>query len=260
VLHYETSGDTSKPTVLFLHGFMGDLRDWDEIVPDFEQVAHCVRVDLPGHGGSLSNDLDFTMLWTATALVELLDDLGINTFSVVGYSMGGRLALYMAVMFAMRVDVAVVESGSPGIALETERAQRRERDEALARRLETEDFDPFLRDWYAQPLFDTLRKDPDRFAPLLARRRENDPHGLAHSLRGVGTGAQPSLWDDLATITLPLHLVVGEHDAKFSGIANGIAARTKTARIHVIADAGHNVHFEKPREYTELLRQILFNS
>ena len=256
--YHTVSGDPDAPALLLLHGFMGDGGDWREVIDRLGADFRCLCVDLPGHGRTPARDPeDCTMAASARGIVELADDLGINRFHVAGYSMGGRLALYLTLHHPARVDRCILESASPGLATEGERAERRAHDEALAQQLERGDLEAFLRAWYAQPLFDTLRADPAGLDALIARRRSNDPKGLAASLRGMSTGAQESLWEALGEIARPLHLVVGERDAKFCSIAQAMAARCPTVRVQVVAGAGHNVHWEKAAEYTEVLRQWL---
>ncbi|PWB69548.1 2-succinyl-6-hydroxy-2,4-cyclohexadiene-1-carboxylate synthase, partial [candidate division GN15 bacterium] len=114
----------------------------------------------------------------------------------------------------------------------------------------------FLESWYAQPLFEPLRSVPG-LAELLKRRRRNDPHGLALSLRTMGTGAQPSLWDSLAAIKLPVLLLTGALDVKFTRIAREIALACPTCRTEVIEGCGHTLHFEAPDRYIAAVRKFL---
>lgn len=254
-LHYTRTGDPSKPTVIFLHGFMGDHRDWDSVSTALSNDFDCVAVDLPGHGQSLDDGFDFAA--TVSAIIDVADEVGADSFSLVGYSLGGRLALYFATMFAMRIDALILESASPGLRKKAERTARCKHDEALACHLKSQPLEQFIDAWYAQPMFATMQRHTERFATLCERRREQNAAALAENLVAMGTGAQPPVWDDLPDHHIPTLLVVGEHDTKFRGIADEMAALSSAMKIETIPDCGHNVHFENPERYTACLREFL---
>jgi len=193
----------------------------------------------------------------AASIIELADKLEADSFSLVGYSMGGRLALYFSGIYAMRVDRLVLESASPGLQDEKDRTARRERDARLAQELEQGDLDRFLDNWYAQPLFETIKQDRARFETMLRRRKEQDARQLAKSLRGMGTGNQPSLWHELPSHRIPAVLIAGEHDAKYCGIAATMAEACAAMEVDIVPGCGHNVHFENPARYTDCLRRFL---
>jgi len=262
-LTYTVRRGRSGQTILYLHGFIGGKEDWTEIAERVGAQYTHLPVDLPGHGTTAPmmapqlTDHDFTMTGCASLVVRLLDDLHVERCHLVGYSMGGRLALYLLVHHGDRFHKAVVESASPGLETENERRARLDHDFHLARRLEDEPIDTFLKDWYAQQLFATMDRQGARFAALLARRRRAQPGGLARSLRLMGTGAQPSLWEDLGRIEAPLLLVTGERDTKFTAIAERTAPLCPKAVTAIIPHAGHNVHFERPDVYAHTLEEFL---
>lgn len=237
---------------VFLHGFLGSGADFDSVISRLGGYT----IDLPGHGATRFSS-EFMMSNTATAIVNLLDQLQIDQTNLVGYSMGGRLALYLALNYPNRFPKAVIESGSPGLRTESERLDRIKRDRALADRLET-DFNQFLIDWYNQPLFQSFKLHP-RFEEMLKERSRNDPGELARSLREMGTGMQPSLWEKLQTYHNPLLLIVGEYDRKFVAINQEMASLCKTAELSIVSDAGHNVHFEKPDEFVDRVNTFFEN-
>jgi 2-succinyl-6-hydroxy-2,4-cyclohexadiene-1-carboxylate synthase len=237
---------------------MGSGADWDAVAPSFEASHHCIAVDLPGHGQSRANTADdCDMVETCTNLMELIDDHGHDSFSVVGYSMGGRIALYLALYYSMRIDKVVAESASLGLRTEAERTQRRADDKARAQRLESESFDDFLRDWYNLPLFQTLHRDPSALSALIERRMTNDPAQLALSLRGVGTGSQPALWEEWPDNHVPTLLIAGEDDAKYAALTGEMSAACPEAEARIIPGCGHNVHYEIPNAYTTALAQFI---
>lgn len=163
---------------------------------------------------------------------------GRSGVSVVGYSLGGRLALQLAIEHPDLVARAVIISASPGIAAEPTRRTRRDEDEHRAHRLETLGLEPFLEDWYRQPLFTALRENP-RFTEVLERRRRNDARLLARSLRSMGTGTQRSLWGDLPGLRTPLLFLAGERDATFTTITFDAVALCPRAEAVVLRGCGH---------------------
>ncbi len=257
-LNYEVSGDRRSPAVLFLHGFMGSSADWRDVMAAMQGRVFCVALDLPGHGASLGLTPEaYTIEGSARIVTHVLDELDIRSPVIVGYSMGGRLALYLALRYPERCLGLFLESASPGLENEEERTVRRTADEERARRLEAGDFEAFLRDWYRQPLFASLARDETLLRQAIEVRRRNDPGELARSLRGVGTGSQPSLWGDLESLTVPALAVAGELDEKYATISSRMASLNQPIGSELVRGAGHNMHEEAPAEYAALLGRFL---
>jgi 2-succinyl-6-hydroxy-2,4-cyclohexadiene-1-carboxylate synthase len=252
---YRLSPSGPTETVLFLHGFMGDKDDWTEITDRLRPEYRTLAVDLPGHGesGQVDDEHAYRIESCAHGLIDLLDDLEIGPCHLVGYSMGGRLGLYLILRYPERFLDAVLESTSPGLETEDERAARRAHDEALAQGLETVGLKTFVATWYQQPLFHHLPAGP-RLETMLKNRASNAPGGLARSLRFMGTGAQPSLWERLDKAKRPQLFVAGLQDEKFSHIAARMEEACPCGKAVIVENAGHIVHFEQPEMYTELLR------
>ena len=258
-LTFEESGPPTAPVVLFLHGFMGSRRDWAAVTAALARTHHCIAVDLPGHGetgdpGGASQQTasgSAAPLWTpdgcVAALAGILAAAGVGAGggSVVGYSLGGRLALQLAIEHPDLVARAVIISASPGIAGEPARQARRDEDEQRAAGLETRGLEPFLADWYRLPLFAPLREHP-RFPAVLERRRRNDPRLLARSLRSLGTGTQRSLWGDLPGLHTPLLFLAGERDPKFTTLAFDAVARCPRGEAVILRGRGHALVEEDP--------------
>jgi 2-succinyl-6-hydroxy-2,4-cyclohexadiene-1-carboxylate synthase len=151
-----------------------------------------------------------------------------------------------------------LESSSPGLASPSERATRRARDNALANRIEQEGVAPFVDHWENISLFAShTRLETAVRANLRQQRLQNNAHGLANSLRGMGTGQQPSLWGDLSQLTVPTLLIAGELDSKYAAINQQMAAQFPYARLTIVADAGHTVHLEKPATFAALVLDFL---
>jgi 2-succinyl-6-hydroxy-2,4-cyclohexadiene-1-carboxylate synthase len=253
-LHQKITGSGRGPVVLFLHGFIGSHRDWDSLIEGMNSSYCCVAVDLPGHGQSKDNAEPYSMDVTATAIIDLVDSLGAASFSIIGYSMGGRLALYLASIYAMRIDALVIESAAPGLKTDAERAERRAQDERWARLLEVEGMRPFLDAWYRQPLFASLASRPELLENLVAGRSGNDPRELARALRGMGVANQRPLWDEWRANRIPTLVVAGERDPKYCAIGREMADICVSAKAVVVPGAGHNVHGEAPDDYNAAVR------
>ena len=244
--------------MLFLHGFMGRADDWRPVMAELQGRYFCAAVDLPGHGASTGLPPDrYAMEGAALGVLDLLDEIPVQKATLVGYSMGGRLALYLALRHPDRLSGLFLESASPGLKDPRERTARRKADGERAARLESGDFEDFLRDWYRQPLFAPLARDDESLGRLMEARRENDPNELAKSLRGMGTGSQPPLWGELPGLRVPALAVAGELDEKFVGISRGMEIVSPRIRTAVVPGIGHNVHAEVPAEYLALLRGFL---
>lgn len=256
-LRVRTVGEGDGIPVLMVHGFTGSAEGWGEGI--LEGLAHhrpVLAVDLPGHGES-SGDRDperFTMDRVVTDLVALLEDRGIQKADWVGYSMGGRICVAAAVSHPERIHRLVLESASPGLRAEDARARRRRQDDLLARRIEAQGIEAFVDYWMAQPLFSTQRRLPPAvLADARRRRLRNDPTALAHVLRGMGTGSQPSYWADLSKVSVPALLVTGELDARYTRVAAEMAGLLPEARHVVVPDAGHTIHLEDPRAWLRVV-------
>lgn len=255
MLHFTLAGPEHAPLVVLLHGFLGSHRDWDALVHDLSGDFRCLAVDLPGHGwSSIEATTDFPGV--ATALIDLIDSVDADSFSVLGYSMGGRIGLYVASIYAMRIDALLLESTMPGLRTEAERIARRESDARWSSLL-AGDFAAFLEAWYGQPLFASLDEYPTTRERLLADRLQNDPAQLEIALRAFSVASQPSLWADWRANHVPTLLIAGERDAKYCGLMREMADANPTAELVIVPGAGHNVHAEAPEAYNHAVLSFL---
>jgi 2-succinyl-6-hydroxy-2,4-cyclohexadiene-1-carboxylate synthase len=256
----DVHGETHPEAVLLLHGFTGDRTAWDVVARSLSVTHRVVVPDLPGHGETrVRNGAGRHGITHACRLLEgVMAALAIERCSVVGYSMGGRLALYAALEIPDAIDRLVLESASPGLATDVERQARRATDEELARSIESHSIEAFVDRWEALPLFATQRSLPrDSRSRIRRRRLACDRSGLAASLREMGTGAQPWLGDRLAKVAAPVLLIAGERDVKFACIARDMLRGFPQGRLHVIPGAGHDVHTEAPAAYLDVVRDFL---
>lgn len=245
---YFLEGKKSDPAILFLHGFMGDRFEFREAIAGLSKQFYCVAIDLLDHGETEiinQNIDDYTIQSAADFVINFLDLLRIERCFLVGYSMGGRLALYLALHFPQYFSKVVLESASAGLRTITERGDRLAKDDQLATKLETGDFRLFIKAWYQQPIFANLRSHPN-FPQMLEQRLSNSPIKLAKCLRNLSLGRQPSLWDKLTENEVPLLLLVGKLDSKFVQINQQMQKVCKFSQLEIITNCGHNIHFENP--------------
>ncbi len=233
--------------VVLIHGFTQTSRSWRAIAEALGDGHQVDAVDAPGHGAAATQRLSLSRG------AEAIADAG-GPAVYIGYSMGARFALHVALQRPEIVAGLVLLSGTPGIADDRERAARRAADEALASRIESIGTAAFIEQWLQNPLFATLPYDEaDR-----ADRCTNTAAGLASSLRLAGTGTQLPLWERLSGLTMPVLVVAGALDDKFTEIGRATARRIgRYAHFASIADAGHSAHLERPFEFLDIVRPWL---
>jgi len=212
---------------------------------------------LPGHGRSLDlRDADYVFESAAEACLALLDSRGLGRCHLVGYSLGGRLALYLALRAAERFNRVVLEAASPGLELEAERTSRQASDTAAASHLQEIGMGRFVEVWYRQPLFHSLRARPALHERVLEARQRNRADEIARALVGMSTGRQPSLWAELPNLALPSLAVAGAFDEKYSAVARRMQHLSPVLQAVIVQAAGHNVHLECPRVFAGLVRDF----
>ena len=237
------------PTVVFLHGFTHTGRSWHPVIAALGERYWSVADDIRGHG-----DASERVPVSLEAVIEDVDAAaGPERYTLVGYSMGGRIALHVALAAGDRVERLVLIGASPGIADEGERSARRRADEKLAGEIERSSIEEFARRWAQTPVLAGL--PPAALDAAHADRLRSTPAGLARGLRGLGTGALPPLWERLGELAMPVTLAVGERDEKFRGIAAEMAVGIPRAPVVIVPGVGHAVHLEAPDAIAALLSQ-----
>lgn len=257
-LNVEINGDELSPVIVFLHGFTGSTATWKEVTSHIAGRFRTVAVDLIGHGNSsIPEDTNrYSMEHQVEDLDSLFDKLSLDRFILVGYSMGGRVALAYTIKHPGRVASLILESASPGLKTQEERAARRDLDRKMAERILLEGMSSFVDFWENIPLFDSQKKLPDVKRKAIRKERLGQSViGLSNSLLGIGTGSQQSYWDILGSINIPTLLITGKIDTKFVKISREIKKSLPKARHLTIAGVGHAIHVEKPVLFATMIEE-----
>jgi len=238
--------DNKTPPVVLLHGFTGDLHVWDMFRERLENPS--VAIDLPGHGASVFVDphREYSFQEWTRDFESILSSLKLNRIHLLGYSMGGRLALTYALIYPHRVESLILESANPGLRSSEEREARRRSDELLSRQI-AGDFTGFLKKWESLPLFNGHSiNNPAGWERLRDIRRRSAPDQLARALRGFTVGRQPDLWAELKNLSFPVLLISGIEDDKYGHISIEICRNNRQCTRVCVKNAGHTPHLEQP--------------
>jgi len=258
--HVDVWGDGFP--LLLLHGFTADSSTWDEFKLAWKGHSKVIAIDIIGHGKTDSPfELSrYDIEAVADDLYALLEKLDIDDTDLLGYSMGGRLALTFAVKYPKKVRKLILESSSPGLETEEERKARRINDERLAERIQTEGLHKFVDYWENIPLFQSQLSLPEHIRSSIRKQRlSNSETGLMNSLKGMGTGAQASWWKSLEHLNIPTLLLTGSLDGKFCYIASEMTKRLKNSDWISIDDCGHAIHVEKSEIFGTIVSGFLSN-
>ena len=242
----------SKPTLVLLHGFLGSANDWSALIEQLPD-CDCIAFDLPGHGSAreqrLSRMADFP-LW----LNQQLQQRNISHYHLLGYSLGGRLALQFAATQPVGLQSLLLENAHPGLSSVDERKTRASADARWARRFYREPLIDLLTDWYQQPVFTDL--SPIERAKLIAERSQNSAAQLAHMLCCCSLAKQADLQSWLKNTSLPVVYLCGEQDLKFQAIGAQLATDCSSVTQKILA-GGHNLHRANPEFMAAAIQQWL---
>jgi 2-succinyl-6-hydroxy-2,4-cyclohexadiene-1-carboxylate synthase len=248
------------PPMVLLHGFTGSARSWSYQTEAWASASRVIAPDLLGHGGSEapSEPSRYALERQAADLVELLELLQAVPATVVGYSMGARLALTLTLLHPTVVRCLVLESPSAGIADGVARARRMVADDTLAADIERDGVAAFVDRWERLPLFATHARLPEDVRKRLhEERRRHQAGGLAGSLRGAGQGSMSPLHHRLAEIAVPTLVVAGALDETGVARSRVVAQGIPNATLRIVAEAGHTPHLERPASFVEVVDGFL---
>jgi len=234
-----------RETLVLLHGFAGTRHTWEEVAAHIgrqgagQQGYRPLALDLPGHGEAAGAESPITFEGSVEHVLAGCPE----RFALAGYSLGGRIALQVALAAPERVSRLVLVSTTAGISDPAERAERRDADRRLADELERVPYETFIARWRAHPLF--ARDPPSVSALAVAEHRRNRPDALAAALRGLGTGEMDPLWHRLSGLEMPVLVIVGERDEKFRALGDRLLALLGNGRL-LTAPGGHVLPLESP--------------
>ncbi len=259
-LEYPKELDKTKDYILFLHGFTGCAEDWFPVFEQFPDKYNCVAMDIVGHGksevpGSVNN---YSIESIINQVKFVKDHLTPNKIFLLGYSMGGRIALSYASVYPDDLKGLILESASAGIKNDEERKKRYEEDLKLAEFIETHTLEEFIEMWHDQELFNTQRRfSNDKLKKIKKKKFTASKIGYANSLKGFSTGIMPPVHDKLKKIPLKTLLITGELDSKFTGINARLAKRFFKAKHKIVRNSGHNTHLEESKRFVEIVLNYL---
>ncbi len=251
MLALSAHGDSRKPALVMLHGFLGSKNDWDTVLPSLLSHFYCICIDLPGHGQSSAlpwGSSGFEQI--SNAIQTRLNSLSIGKYHLLGYSLGGRIALHLAQAYPDNLLSLSLESSHPGLQSIAERQTRARSDHSWSEKLSSIPIESFLSQWYQQGVFAELT-DSKRQA-LIRKRSSNNSEVLLTVFEPTSLAKQKDLWQLPNQLQLPCHYFVGADDAKFSALASRWASQANI-QVHAIVDAGHNVHLASPTLFCQQL-------
>lgn len=249
-------------SLVLLHGFAGSVGTWKTLQDKLAEQYDVIAIDILGHGRTACplEASRYTMKEISLDLNEIFQKLELKGFHLLGYSMGGRLALYFAYHYPDKIGQLFLESSSPGLKTVEERHQRQEKDNQLAQRILSNGIEWFVDYWLTLPIFQ-VKQDSQEIHQGLSKlhhlQKDANPIGLANSLKGMGTGAQDSLWPVLKEISCKTTLICGANDEKFCTINKEMQAILPNAKQIIFEGAGHRVHLECPNAFVQALMNEL---
>ena len=252
--------DSQKKSIIFLHGFTGSANDWKDVATNFDKRFNKVAIDLIGHGksGSPANIEHYTLDSIIEQVEEVINYLRIKEFIICGYSMGGRIALSFAVKKPNLVKGLILESSSAGIKKHSDREERKNSDSELADFILKNSIEDFINKWLDQEIFGTLRRfSNEKIKRIKEEKSKNSRTGLANSLKGSGTGVMPYLGAELIKLKLPVLLISGGLDGKYTQINQNLSKLFASAKHKIISTAGHNTHLEEPKKFIKAVNEFL---
>ncbi|MDA0986167.1 MAG: 2-succinyl-6-hydroxy-2,4-cyclohexadiene-1-carboxylate synthase [Bacteroidetes bacterium] len=249
---------SSKNIILFLHGFAGSSKDWTEVISHLPKNNFIVTIDLIGHGKSSSpkNKMYYNEKALITQLFSVIKKTASKNINLIGYSLGGRLALSFSIKYPKIIKTLILESSTAGLTKKNERKRKRIMDKFLSNKLKKDGIKKFIHYWFEQPLFKNLKKHKN-YKNLINKRLKNNKFGISNILTEFSQGKMKSMWSAIKHIETPMLLITGEKDRKYKKINSRMAKKLQKAKHVSIKNAGHNTHFEKPKLFANFVEKFL---
>ncbi|RAP37206.1 2-succinyl-6-hydroxy-2,4-cyclohexadiene-1-carboxylate synthase [Candidatus Marinamargulisbacteria bacterium SCGC AAA071-K20] len=239
--------EPKKKTIVLVHGFMGSSDDWDSIIKLFEPISSCYTVDLPFHGKEQECQVsDFKEL--TIFLQSKLKNVP-KPFTLIGYSLGGRVATHYALANPNDIQSLILESTNLGLSTLSKKNSRLKNDEVLAKEL-VYDYRFFLDHWYKKPLWGNIITNSN-YSQLIDKKLEQSPQTLAKALITFSLGKQDYLLPPLIKSKIPTLLITGNEDKKYCTLASSYITKGRNLS-HTIINGGHNTHFSYPNKFAEV--------
>jgi 2-succinyl-6-hydroxy-2,4-cyclohexadiene-1-carboxylate synthase len=255
MLAYQCQGNPSTPAIVLLHGFLGSKEDWSAVIEVLAEQYYCISIDLPGHGESLDSTLPTPGFDTCASLIQqTLLQLKIRQFHLIGYSLGGRIALHLARQAPENILSLILESCHPGLKSADDRAARKASDALWAAKLTNLAIEDFLALWYQQAVFADLSASQRQ--AMIQQRSRNRALALSNCYQATSLAEQADLWDTPAIIASPCYFIAGSDDQKFLSLATRWQQQYPIAILPVAA-SGHNVHSAAPAAFSQRILQLL---
>ncbi|WP_372369217.1 2-succinyl-6-hydroxy-2,4-cyclohexadiene-1-carboxylate synthase [Candidatus Uabimicrobium sp. HlEnr_7] len=248
MLSIKYHGNKNAPTLVLLHGMLGSGEDWQPFIHQWSANFYCATIDLPGHGNSLIGDKN--KVYTFTDVADMIvREIEAQSFYLIGYSMGGRIALDIIKRYKQRIIKAICISASPGIEDKKEAQQRYNRDQKL---LKGKDQKQFLQQWYKQPLFIGIPEHKN-YEQLLTKRLQGNFVEMQKGLNIMSVGKQPNMWPWLCiNKPQPLLYVCGELDKKYTAIAQRLKQNIHV-QVFTLKNSSHMPHFQQPKVFSDIV-------
>lgn len=262
-INYRIWNEEAKETLVLLHGFTGSIATWKKVISFLPSTFKILAIDLIGHGKTDSpiESSRYHMKQQVNDLEDLFSQLNLDSFNLLGYSMGGRVALSYASAYPHRIKRLILESSSPGLKTSEEREARRKADENLADQIEQNGIEAFVEKWENIPLFSSQKKLPFEVQQAIREERlSQSEKGLANSLRGMGTGAQESVWPQLNQLKFPVILITGALDLKFCDIAQKMKKHLAEGKHVLVENVGHAIHVENPKQFATIVKDEIIKT
>jgi len=258
VLLHDSEYDNHKAPIIFLHGFTGNAADWQFIFHQLPKNYYPVAIDLIGHGGTDSPEdpKHYSCSSIVYQIYTIAQKLGFEKFLITGYSMGGRAALSFTLRHPSKIKALILESATAGIEDICDQKQRVQLDLLLADKIKEQGVESFTEFWFNTPLFQSLKNLTD-FEAEKNKRNRNSVVGLTNMLSGFSTGLMPNYWERIHTIEMPVLLISGELDEKYTSINRTMKSLIPNSLHHIVPETGHNTHLENPVLFAKFVADFL---